>query len=69
MAQAQAALEPHRNACYGTYRALWSSMLMRPPFLLAPVDGFGEDEGKDESDEGTIVPGSFLATESDALET
>ena len=36
---------------------------------LGPVDEFGEGEGKAESDEGTIVPGSFLATESDALET
>ena len=32
------------------------------------MDDFGEDEEQTESDEGTIVPGGFLATESNALE-
>src|SRR3954453_13562412 len=33
-----------------------------------PVDEFGEDEHKAESDEGSVVPGGFLATQSNALE-
>jgi hypothetical protein len=32
------------------------------------VDEFGEDEHKAESDEGSVVPGGFLATQSNALE-
>ena len=32
------------------------------------MDGFGEDEHEAESDEGSVVPGGFLATESNALE-
>src|SRR3954471_1599100 len=35
---------------------------------LGPVDEFGEDEHKAESDEGSVVPGSFFASESNALE-
>jgi len=35
---------------------------------LGPVDEFGEDEHKAESDEGSVVPGGFLATQSNALE-
>src|SRR5436190_24276335 len=35
---------------------------------LGRVDGFGEDEHEAESDEGSVVPGGFLATESNALE-
>ena len=37
-------------------------------FHLGRVDGFGEDEHEAESDEGSVVPGGFLATESNALE-
>ena len=36
--------------------------------MLGRVDGFGEDEHEAESDEGSVVPGGFLATESNALE-
>ena len=32
------------------------------------MDGFAENESKGKSDEGAIVPGSFFATESNALE-
>src|SRR4051812_240313 len=35
---------------------------------LGRVDGFGEDEHEAESDEGSVVPGGFLARESNALE-
>src|SRR3954454_15789312 len=37
-------------------------------FCLGRVDEFGEDEHKAESDEGSVVPGGFLATESNPLE-
>ena len=46
-------------------RSRCSSLRMRG---LGGVDGFGEDEHEAESDEGSVVPGGFLATESNALE-
>src|SRR5213083_3800598 len=41
---------------------------VRIHLALGRVDGFGEDEHEAESDEGSVVPGGFLATESNALE-
>ena len=43
-------------------------MVLPGPATLGRVDGFGEDEHKAESDEGSVVPGGFLATQSNALE-